>query len=431
MNIVTAIRNLPEPPAKQPRKRWLLGARRGRARRAARSPRGIGARNAITLGFGVSLLVIGLVPVCRAAGRPQPRGAHGGRARLVAWFVLPIGRWLFGTLSVDFSIFILSGIMIVRRRELDAHVQRRSAARRRSRGRWAGSARSRPCCGCRWRIRFATASAPASRWRCSPWSCSRSSTGATTTTSFVNGVNDLGTYGGGFDIRATVAPTRPIPDMRAALRQAPGIDPADFRVVSAQSFMPVKVRQVGVRAGSPRTTPFAGSTRRSSPTRPTASPRAPTATRPTPQVWRAMNAPRRARGRRRSRRAAQVELQLRRGAAVPAEGLLPRGQALRAGVRRRPRPADRPARAAHGHRRALGHRAARDGRHPTSQRTLAALFGARGDPDRVPVRPPPRRRRRPRRPSSSSRRSSPTACRPTRCRSCSPTRSAPRSRSTG
>jgi putative ABC transport system permease protein len=34
--------------------------------------------------------------------------------------------------------------------------------------------------------------------------------------------------------------------MRAALRRAPGIDPADFRVVSAQSFMPVKVHQVGV-----------------------------------------------------------------------------------------------------------------------------------------------------------------------------------------
>ena len=31
-------------------------------------------------------------------------------------------------------------------------------------------------------------------------------TGATTTTSFVNGLNDMRTYGGGFDVRATVAP---------------------------------------------------------------------------------------------------------------------------------------------------------------------------------------------------------------------------------
>ena len=50
-------------------------------------------------------------------------------------------------------------------------------------------------------------------------------TGATTTTSFVNGMNNLGTYGGGFDVRATVAPASPISDMRAALRRAPGITP--------------------------------------------------------------------------------------------------------------------------------------------------------------------------------------------------------------
>jgi putative ABC transport system permease protein len=72
-------------------------------------------------------------------------------------------------------------------------------------------------------------------------------TGATTTTSFVNGMNNLDTYGGGFDIRATVAPASPIPNMRAALRRAPGINPADFQTVSAQSFLPIKAHQVGVR----------------------------------------------------------------------------------------------------------------------------------------------------------------------------------------
>jgi putative ABC transport system permease protein len=69
--------------------------------------------------------------------------------------------------------------------------------------------------------------------------------GATTTTSFVNGMDDMRTYGGGFDVRATVAPAGPIADMRAALRHARGIDPADFRVVSSQSFLPVKAHQVG------------------------------------------------------------------------------------------------------------------------------------------------------------------------------------------
>ena len=29
------------------------------------------------------------------------------------WFVLPISRWLFGEMKVNFSIFILGGLMIV------------------------------------------------------------------------------------------------------------------------------------------------------------------------------------------------------------------------------------------------------------------------------------------------------------------------------
>ena len=38
--------------------------------------------------------------------------------------------------------------------------------------------------------------------------------------------------------------------MPAALRQAPGIDPADFRVVSAQSFLPVKAHQAASPGGA-------------------------------------------------------------------------------------------------------------------------------------------------------------------------------------
>jgi putative ABC transport system permease protein len=69
-------------------------------------------------------------------------------------------------------------------------------------------------------------------------------TGATTTTSFVNANNDLKTYGGGFDIRASVAPASPITDMRAALRRAPNLNARDFSVVSSQSYLPVKAHQI-------------------------------------------------------------------------------------------------------------------------------------------------------------------------------------------
>jgi putative ABC transport system permease protein len=47
-----------------------------------------------------------------------------------------------------------------------------------------------------------------------------------------------------------VSPTASITDMPAALQRARGIDPADFRVVSSQSFLPVKAHQAGAPGGA-------------------------------------------------------------------------------------------------------------------------------------------------------------------------------------
>ena len=60
--------------------------------------------------------------------------------------------------------------------------------------------------------------------------------------------NDLRAFGGGFDVRATAAPFAPIRDMRAALAHAPGLNPADFRVVSSESTLAAKARQLGTGA---------------------------------------------------------------------------------------------------------------------------------------------------------------------------------------
>jgi putative ABC transport system permease protein len=72
--------------------------------------------------------------------------------------------------------------------------------------------------------------------------------GATTSGAFTNAFNDLGSFGGGFDVRATSSPGAPIGNMRVALRRAPGLRPADFRVVSSESTLPVKARQLGTGA---------------------------------------------------------------------------------------------------------------------------------------------------------------------------------------
>jgi len=249
MNIVTAIRNLPEPPQrKQPRNRWLLGIL-GMVLGGLLVAAGISGRNAITLGFGFSLLVIGLVPVSERLGVPSRAARTAGGLALVAWFVLPIGRWLLGSLTMDFSIFILSGLMIVVGASwaIMYNADLLLAGLARSLGRFRSLA---PV------LRMSVAYPMRNRFRTGVTLAMFTLvvftlvTGATTTTSFVNGVNDLGTYGGGFDVRATVAPASPVPDMRAALRHAPGVHASDIRVVSAQSFLPVKVRQVGLSGKS-------------------------------------------------------------------------------------------------------------------------------------------------------------------------------------
>ena len=72
--------------------------------------------------------------------------------------------------------------------------------------------------------------------------------GATTSGAFTNAFNDLDTFGGGFDVRATTSPAQPIVHMRSALAQTLGARPRDFGVVSSESSLPVKARQLGTAA---------------------------------------------------------------------------------------------------------------------------------------------------------------------------------------
>ena len=244
MNIVTAIRNLPDPPAEtRTRKRWLLGAV-AIGFGALLILSGIQAKNAITLGFGVSLFLLGAVPVAERLGAPPRIARTTAGLGLVAWFVLPVGRWLFGTLSMDFSIFILSGIMIV----VGATWALMYNADLLLGAVTGVFGRIKPLAPV---LRMSMAYPLRNRFRTGVTLAMFTLvvftlvTGATTTTSFVNGMNDMRTYGGGFDVRATVAPTSPITDMRQALQNRRGINPADFSVVSSQSFLPVKAHQVG------------------------------------------------------------------------------------------------------------------------------------------------------------------------------------------
>jgi putative ABC transport system permease protein len=71
--------------------------------------------------------------------------------------------------------------------------------------------------------------------------------GAMTSGSFVHAFNDVDSFGGGFDVRASSSPGSPVLDMQGALVRR-GFDRRDIRLVSSVSTLPVETRQLGVRS---------------------------------------------------------------------------------------------------------------------------------------------------------------------------------------
>ncbi len=244
MNIVSAIRNLPEPATrKRGRRRWLRGSI-GVVLGAAFVWAAIVVKDGVTLGVGVSLVIVSLVPLVRFVGVSDRAARTGAGLALVAWFALPISRWLFGDLKVNFSIFIFGGLMIV----IGAT--------------WVIAYNADVLLG----LVFATLGrlrglAPVLRMSMAYPLRNLFRTGvtlamftlvvftlvvgATTTGSFLGAFNDLRSFGGGFDVRAQASPAAPVTNMAAAVRHTPGIAASAFRLVSSESSLPIKARQLG------------------------------------------------------------------------------------------------------------------------------------------------------------------------------------------
>jgi putative ABC transport system permease protein len=243
MNISTAIRNLPEPPkTERGKRRWLPGVA-SVLLGVLFAVAGVGAKQAVLLGLGVSLVILGLVPLVRLAGVPERLAKTAAGLALIVWFVLPVSRWLFGDLKVDFSIFLFGGLMIVIGATwtimYNADVLLGGLVA--SFGRIKGLA---PV------LRMSVAYPLRSLFRTGVTLAMFTLVvftlvvGATTTGSFVQAFNDVRAFGGGFDVRASTSAAAPIGDMHGALARA-GLNPSDFRYVSSESTLPVKARQLG------------------------------------------------------------------------------------------------------------------------------------------------------------------------------------------
>jgi putative ABC transport system permease protein len=247
MNIVSAIRDLPDPPvAKGSRRRWILGIV-GVLLGGLLAVSGVSAEDAVVLGFGVALIVLSFVPILHALGLPDRAVHTGAGLALLIWFVLPISRWLFGDLKVNFSMFLLGGLMIVIGATwtivYNADVLLGALASTLGRVRALAPV-----------LRMSIAYPLRSVFRTGVTLAMFTLVvftivvGSITTSSFLHAMDNPQAFGGGFDVRATASPASPVVDMPNALRYARGIDAGDFRVVASVSDLPVDANQVGTGA---------------------------------------------------------------------------------------------------------------------------------------------------------------------------------------
>ncbi len=249
LNVVTAIRNLPSPAARTSRRsRWGRGALAVGVG-ALLAWAGASGGQATPFLLGVSIVVVGLIPIARALGVGDRASHTIAGVALVAWWLLPARVYdaLVGELAWDFSVWIVAGLVIVLGATwtimYNADVALALVTR------VAGRLRSvAPV------VRMAVAYPLRSRLRTSMTLAMFTLvvftlvTGATISGSFINNLDDLESFSGGFDVRAVIAPLRPIDDMRDAVAHAApsgGLDPADIETVGAQSMVPVEARQVG------------------------------------------------------------------------------------------------------------------------------------------------------------------------------------------
>jgi putative ABC transport system permease protein len=252
LNIVTAVRNLPEPPAHKRRKRSWIGGLVAMALGTVLTFVGVEAGEALQFILGIALFAIGAVPVAQAVGVPRRVAYTAAGLTVVVLCLLPFD-WLDALartdLRMNFSVWILSGILIVLgaswtivyNADLLLGLVTAVAGRIRALTPILRLSIAYPL-----RNRFRTGITLAMFMLV----VFTLVVGAVISGSFIRAFDDKEAFGGGFDVRAGSAAISPIDEPARAIANAPALRASDFRVVSAQSYLPVQARQTGAYAST-------------------------------------------------------------------------------------------------------------------------------------------------------------------------------------
>ncbi len=244
LNIVAAIRNLPEPSINTRGRASLVWGGIAIALGALLVYLGDSSAQAAPLYLGISLLILALVPLARWAGLPdRPAFSFAGTLLVLIW-MLP-WRWVesvTGNLAMDFNIWIIGGLvtvigvtwLVIYNSDLVVQgvlltVKRLPA--------WTAT------------LKTALTYPLTNRFRTGMTLAMFTLVvftlviGGTVTTAFTDAFNNVQQFGGGYDIRASTVQVNPIPDLGQAIEANPDLNRDDFGVISAQSLVPVDVKQ--------------------------------------------------------------------------------------------------------------------------------------------------------------------------------------------
>jgi putative ABC transport system permease protein len=243
LNIVSAIRDLPESDEGGHHRRRIALTVLGMVVGVLMAASGAASQVYMPWMLGVSITILCLVALVRQLGGSERTAFTFGGLFLVILWLLPLGTFdpLFGEMSMDFSIWIVGGLIIVIAATwlvtYNADILLRAAS-------WLAS----PFKSMRPVAKMAVAYPLRSRFRTGVTLAMfmlvvfTLVTGSTIPSAFVNAFNNVDTFGGGYDLRVSTAPAAAVTDLKVEL---PATVASDITATGAQSFVPVEAKQDG------------------------------------------------------------------------------------------------------------------------------------------------------------------------------------------
>lgn len=254
LNIVAAIRNLPEPAMRKASRGSLVLAIVLAVLGSLMALAGLSSEQWTPLYLGVSLVMISLLPAMLWLRFPSRLAYTAPGVLLVVWSLLPsdVLDPVLPLMSVDFSSWVVGGVITVLGATwlvmYNSDLALGAVTAVLGRLAWLAPV-----------LKTAIAYPLTNRFRTGMILAMFTLVvfnlvvGAATTTSFTEAWNDVTAFGGGYDIRATTVRVNPIDDMRAAVAGSEELDEQDFEIVAGQSAAALDAQQLnaeGAEAGA-------------------------------------------------------------------------------------------------------------------------------------------------------------------------------------